>query len=164
MNELKACRLRKKLTQKEAANRIGISLRSYITYEKDGLKESTPKYRFLLQELEKENLVDETHGILSLEMIKETCTEVFNGYPVEFCYLFGSYAKGKASEESDVDLLVSTEISGLRYYEIVECLREKLHKKVDLLNLKQLLDNEELLREVMKDGIRIFRTPQKSER
>ena len=50
-----------------------------------------------------------------------------------YCYLFGSYAKGKATEQSDVDLLISTKATGLRFYEIAERLRESLHKKVDLV-------------------------------
>lgn len=156
MTELKARRLEKKLTQQEASKRIGISLRSYIMYENDESREGTPKYRFLLQELDKIEPLDETHGILSLEDIKQVCAEIFASYQVDFCYLFGSYAKGHATGESDVDLLVSTETTGLRFFELAERLRQGLHKKVDLLDLKQLVNNEELLREVLKGGIRIY--------
>ena len=77
-------------------------------------------------------------------------------YAVQYCYLFGSYAKGKATERSDVDLLVSSETTGLRFYELAEKLREKLRKKIDLLDVKQLAGNSELLNEVLKDGIRIY--------
>ncbi len=156
MIELKKLRLQKKLTQQETAKRIGISLRSYIMYENDQERENTPKYRFLIQELAKLNLVDESHGILAIDDIKNICAEVFAAYPVDFCYLFGSYAKGKAKEESDVDLLVAADITGLRFYGMAELLREGLHKKVDLLDIKQLVNNEELIREVLKGGIKIY--------
>lgn len=156
MTELKKLRLQKKLTQQETAKRIGISLRSYIMYENDQERENTPKYRFLIQELAKLNLVDESHGILAIDDIKNICAEVFAAYPVDFCYLFGSYAKGKAKEESDVDLLVAADITGLRFYGMAELLREGLHKKVDLLDIKQLVNNEELIREVLKGGIKIY--------
>jgi transcriptional regulator with XRE-family HTH domain len=59
MTELKSRRLQRKITQKEAAERIGISLRSYIMYENDESKEGTPKYRFLLQEMDRIILLDE---------------------------------------------------------------------------------------------------------
>ena len=36
------------------------------------------------------------------------CSSVFGNYSIDYCYLFGSYAKGKATEVSDVDLLIST--------------------------------------------------------
>ncbi len=156
MTELKSCRLEKKLTQLEASKRIGISLRSYIMYENDEGRTRTAKYRFLLQELQKINPLDEEHGILALDEIKSICAAVFMDYPVDFCYLFGSYAKGQAKDISDVDLLISTEVKGLRYYEIAERLRETLKKKIDLLDVKQLLNNEELLKEVLKDGIKIY--------
>ncbi len=156
MTELKSCRLEKKLTQAEAAERLGVSLRSYITYENDETKKESTKYRFLLQELRSIKPLDEEHGLLTIDTIREICSKILSEYSVEFCYLFGSYAKGKAADTSDVDLLVSTKTTGLRYYELAERLREALHKKVDLLEMKQLLNNENLLREVLKEGIRIY--------
>lgn len=156
MTELKACRQKKKLTQREAAQILGVSLRSYITYENDERKKTTPKYRFILQEMKNINPLDEEHGVLTIDEIRSACESVFEQYTVDFCYLFGSYAKGKARGGSDVDLVISTQVTGLRFYEIAERLREELHKKVDLLELKQLLKNEELLKEVLKEGIRIY--------
>ena len=156
MTELKSCRLEKKLTQKEAAALLGISLRSYITYENDESKKTTPKYRFIMHEMERINPLDEENGVLSVKDIKSVCEKVLTEYPVDFCYLFGSYAKGKAVGKSDVDLLISTEITGLKFFEITERLREKLHKKVDLLDIKQLVGNESLLREILKEGIKIY--------
>ena len=99
MTELKSLRIQKKLTQHDVSKRIGISLRSYITYENDESKEGTAKYRFLLQELEKLDPLDESHGILTIDDIRRICSDVFASYKVDFCYLFGSYAKGSAAEE-----------------------------------------------------------------
>ena len=156
MTALKEKRISKQITQQEAARRLGISLRSYIMYENDAAKENTIKYRFLLQELQKINAVDEEHGILTTEQIRMCCKEILDAYQVEYCYLFGSYAKGKATEQSDVDLLISTKETGLRFYEIAERLRECLHKKVDLLDVKQLVNNETLIDEMLKEGIKIY--------
>ena len=146
MSELRALRESRNLTQREAAQNAGISLRSYISYENDPAKENTLKYRYLMQEVGRMNQLDETHGILS----------VFPEYDIDYCYLFGSYAKGKAVETSDVDLLVSGSVTGLKFYELAEKLREELHKQVDLLDRKQLVNNEALLDEVLKDGVKIY--------
>lgn len=156
MVALKELRRSKQLTQKEVADAIGVSLRSYVSYENDPEKQGTPKYRFFLQEVERMNIIDEEHGTLTIDRIAKDCAEVFENYPVDYCYLFGSYAKGTAGETSDVDLLVSTSATGFQYFGLVEELREKLHKKVDLLDTKQLLENEELLNEVLKEGVRIY--------
>ncbi len=156
MGALKDLRNEKKLTQIQVAELVGISLRSYKSYENDKEKEGTIKYNYILDKLGAINPVDEDHGILKLEYIKEKCSEVFDEYPVHYCILFGSYAKGKAVETSDVDLLISSDIKGLKYYGMVEKLRLLLHKKVDALNLEQLKNNLQLTDEILKDGIRIY--------
>lgn len=153
---LKELRKQKKLTQKASAAYLGVPVRTYQNYENDETKRSSMKYQFMMQKLDQYGVIDEAHGILSITRIEEVCREVFSSCDVEYCYLFGSYAKGKASEESDVDLLISTSVSGMRFYEIVEELREKLKKKVDLLNVLQLKDNVELLNEILKDGVKIY--------
>ena len=81
---------------------------------------------------------------------------MFEQYDVKYAYLFGSYAKGKATEQSDVDLLVSMPLNGLRFYELVEMLREALKKKVDLLDETQLENNSTLVKEILGDGIKIY--------
>ena len=156
LTELRSLRLKSRLTQKEAARKIGISLRSYVSYENEETLAGTPKYRFLLSEMRDLARLDEEHGTLTVDEIKTVCNEILKDYPVQYCYLFGSYAKGKASVTSDVDLLISSEITGLRFYELTEKLRESLHKKIDLLDVKQLTGNAELLNEVLKDGIKIY--------
>lgn len=156
MTELKSLRLKSKMTQKEAARRIGVSLRSYVSYENEISLAGTPKYRFLLAEMNEITRLDEEHGILTVDEIQEACGTVLKDYPVQYCYLFGSYAKGKASASSDVDLLISSGTTGLRFFELTEKLREALHKKIDLLDTQQLSGNAELLNEVLKDGIKIY--------
>lgn len=156
MTELKSLRIKSGMTQQNAADRIGVSLRSYVSYENDEEKTGTPKYRFLLSEMREICRLDEEHGILTLGEIREACAEIMKDYSVQYCYLFGSYAKGKASRTSDIDLLISSGVTGLQFYGLAEKLRERLQKKVDLLDTKQLTGNEELLNEVLKDGIRIY--------
>ena len=75
---------------------------------------------------------------------------------MEYGYLFGSYAKGKATERSDVDLLVAMPTNGLKFFGLVEALREGLNKKVDVLDIGQLNNNIALTQEILKDGIKIY--------
>jgi predicted nucleotidyltransferase len=156
MSELKELRISKKLTQEEASALLGVSLRSYKSYENDESKKATIKYRYMLETLEKFNPIDEEHGILTIDDIKNACKMVLDEYSVKYCILFGSYAKGSANEKSDVDLVISTEVTGLRFFGIAERLRRELHKKVDLLDLRQLNNNAELLDEILKDGVKIY--------
>jgi len=156
MSTLKALRISKKLTQKQACELLGVSLRSYKEYENDEAKVNTLKYRSMVNELEKYTALDEEHGILTMDEIKRACRKVLDEYSVKYCILFGSYAKGTPTETSDVDLLISTDVTGLRFYGIAERLREVLCKKVDLLDLRQLTENLDLLDVILKDGVRIY--------
>ena len=156
MTELKELRIQKNMTQQEVSEKAGVSLRSYISYENDEDKTNTIKYRYLLDAVRKMNLIDEEHGILTVDQIREVCQDILDDYDIEYCFLFGSYAKGQAKEDSDVDLLISSTVTGMKFYGLVERLREALCKKVDLLDTKQLVNNEGLITEILKDGIKIY--------
>ena len=94
---LKELRKTKKLTQAACAKYLGIPLRTYQNYETDASKVGSIKYNFMLQKLEHYGFVDETHGILTIEQIKNICAPVFEQYSVEYCYLFGSYASSNCT-------------------------------------------------------------------
>ncbi len=153
---LKELRKEKKITQAECAKYLGIPLRTYQNYETDAAKVGSMKYAFMMQKLDEYGFIDETHGVLSIEQIKNACATVFQSFDVEYCYLFGSYAKGNAKEVSDVDLLIATSLSGMKFYDLVEALREELRKKVDVLNREQLKGNPNLINEILKDGVKIY--------
>ena len=156
MMTLKELRSSKSLTQKAAAALCGIPLRTYVRYENNPDAEGSLKYQYLFQEISQYGFVDENHGVLSKEDIVRSCNLVFQTYPVEYCYLFGSYAKGIATETSDVDLLLRTNITGIKFYGLVERLRETLKKNVDVLEVRQLTNNPELINEILRDGVKIY--------
>lgn len=154
--DIKQLRNKNNLTQAAASEITGIPLRTYKLYENDSSKVGSIKYNYIMEKLEEYGLVDETHGILSLEEIKTGVADVLSQYDAEYAILFGSYAKGIAAETSDIDLLVATNVSGMKFFGIAESLRTKLGKKIDLLDLNQLNGNPELLKNILGEGIRIY--------
>jgi predicted nucleotidyltransferase len=75
--------------------------------------------------------------MLTLNDIRGSINEIVVKYPIKKLSLFGSYAEGKANEESDVDFLVefsTPNISLFTLYIIKEELENKLHKQVDLIH------------------------------
>ncbi len=70
-----------------------------------------------------------------ISMIKEAVEPIAYNYGVKKMYLFGSYAKGMADEESDIDLLIEKgkpmsllKLSGMR-----QKVQEALNLSVDLV-------------------------------
>ena len=153
---LKELRRQKNITQSICAAYLNVPLCTYQNYENDPNKQDSIKYEYMMQKLDKYDFVDENHGILTVQKIKDVCSDILSSYDVEYCYLFGSYAKGVAKEDSDVDLLISTSISGIGFYDLVETLHEGLKKKVDVLNIEGLNNNLELINEILKDRIKIM--------
>ena len=153
---LKELRKQKNITQKACASYLGVPLRTYQMYEADDSRSSSIKYDYMMQKLAEYGFIDESHGILNIQQIIKTCEEILKDYDVDYCYLFGSYAKGNATESSDVDLLISSHVTGIDFYEMIELLRDSLKKNVDVLNSEQLAGNPELVNEVLKTGIKIY--------
>lgn len=153
---IKEMRISKHLTQEQAADLLQVSRRTYINYEQEKVKVSESKKAYICRVLEEYGKIDETHGILLVEDIKNICENVLNNYNVDFCYLFGSYAKGNAKENSDVDLFISMDSCGEEFYDLSESLRENLKKKVDLIHITQINKNVNLAKEIMKYGIKIY--------
>jgi len=154
MNELRETRIKKSLTQNEAAELLGISRRTYQKYESTDVFDE--KYQYLLYKMKSKTVIDEYHGILSIDYIKAAVNDILKNYNIKSCYLFGSYAKGKAKETSDIDLMIDSDITGLDFYGLIEELRVRLNKKIDLLTLNSLSNNSAMLVEILKDGIKIY--------
>lgn len=91
---------------------------------------------------------------LSDEKIK-TISDYFKSRPVLKAYLFGSYVRGEADNESDVDILVDLDYSqkiGMQFFQMKIDLEKLLNSKVDLVSsnglskyIKPLVDSEKQL-------------------
>ncbi len=78
--------------------------------------------------------------VLDVSEIKSAVTEIGDRYGVERVYLFGSYARGDAAADSDVDLRIDKGcIRGLFALSGVHlALEDRLGTKVDLLTSDSL--------------------------
>ena len=153
---IKDLRISKGLTQKEAAEIVGLSLRTYQNYEYEASTRDKFKIDNILKNLNEYQKYTEEKGVLSNDEIVNTVSLVLSKYNVSYAYLFGSYANGLANEKSDVDILISDEVKGLEFIGLVDELRSALHKKVDLIRIDDLKNNYNFLNEVLTTGVKIF--------
>ena len=98
--------------------------------------------------------------MLTIEEIREKILPICLRYDIDRAYLFGSYARGEATEDSDVDIRIEKgsnknlksllQVSGFRLN-----LEDALQKKVDLLTvlpqqpLYEIFRNKVLQEEVL---------------
>ena len=60
-------------------------------------------------------------------------------YPISRLALFGSWARGEATDQSDVDLLVEVDPTiGLRFVDLADELEAALGRRVDLVSRRAL--------------------------
>lgn len=85
----------------------------------------------------------------------EAIKDYFRTRPILKAYLFGSYVRGEADSQSDIDLLVDLDYSqkiGLQFIQMKIDLEKILHVKVDLISsngiskyIKPFIDKEKRL-------------------
>ena len=96
-------------------------------------------------------------SIYSLEDIKNKLSPVFLLYNVKSAVLFGSYAKGYANESSDIDLLVDSNLKGLKFFALLEDVKEALdEKEVDLFDVTHIDADSQIQNEINNTGVRIY--------
>lgn len=79
--------------------------------------------------------------IYTLDEIAQRVRPVAENYRLQAVYVFGSYARGDAKEDSDVDLLVDDTGSGLRglaYGGLYSDLEDALEKSIDMVTIGAL--------------------------
>lgn len=155
MNELQKRRKELGITQTQAANACGVSRRTYQTYEETDLKNET--FNILLTKLDEMGILDGSNHILNLKFIKFVCRDIFSRYPqIKCAYLYGSYARGEATGKSDVDILVVCHGIGMDFFEMESELEDLLHKKVDLQTHEQIVGSEQMLEDILVEGVKIY--------
>ncbi len=156
METLKQIRKSLHMTQVDAAKICGVSRRTYQTYEEKGNTRNT--YDEILKKLKEFGISDKGPALLNVRHIKMMTSEIFANYPeVQCAYLFGSYARNEATVESDVDIIVvAPELGGFDFAGLRHDLVKALNKEVDLVNHTTLLQSEKMLRDVLKQGVKIY--------
>lgn len=96
--------------------------------------------------------------IYSIEDIKNMVYEILANTEVEKAILFGSYAKNNPTKNSDIDILIDSKgkIRGLKFFAIVDKIREKLDKEVDVIEKLEIDKDSKIEKEIEKTGVVIY--------
>lgn len=95
--------------------------------------------------------------MLEIKTIKDRLHPVFSNYNIASATLFGSYAKGSATEKSDIDLMVDSKLRGLRFFALVEDIREALdEKEVDVFDVTHIDEGSRVQKEISATGVKIY--------
>ena len=94
--------------------------------------------------------------IYTVGQIREKTTPVAKAHGLQSVYLFGSYARGEATEQSDIDLRIVSP-SVLSLFELgglYADLEESLQKELDLVNTRGAEDD--FLNRIREDEVLLY--------
>ena len=96
--------------------------------------------------------------MLTIEEITQKLKPVFEANGVTKAILFGSYADGTATEDSDLDIVVETEphVRGWDFFGIIEDVRQCLEKEIDMIASRDIVSGSKVDMEVTQKGMVIY--------
>lgn len=96
-----------------------------------------------------------SEAVLSLNKIKEIVKPIALKYQVKEIYLFGSYARGEANDESDLDFLVfgGENFKLTMIFSLAEELREAFQKNVDVFEIHEVNKQSVFYDTIMKERL-----------
>ncbi len=92
----------------------------------------------------------------SISDITTMLTPVFDDYGISRAVLFGSVAKGTATDKSDLDLLVDSKLRGLRFVGFMEAVRRAVGMPVDVFDIEHIENGSKIDQEIHSTGVTIY--------
>ena len=95
--------------------------------------------------------------VFTITDIKALVKPIAEKYNVDEIYLFGSYARDEADQNSDLDFLVfgGQNFKLTMIFSLAEELRAILNKKVDVFEINEINRDSEFYRTIMKERLRV---------
>ena len=96
--------------------------------------------------------------MLTVNEIKAIVTPIVEVYPIQRVILFGSYARGDATENSDVDLLIDSRnrLNGFDFFGIAGRIIKKMPMKADVFEMGEINTPSSFFDAINREGVVIY--------
>ena len=96
-------------------------------------------------------------SVLSLDEIRNIVKVLLQKYRAEYALLFGSYARGEATPDSDIDIIIvgGENFTPRNIFALAEDLREMSGRDADVFELREINHGSPFYESVMKEGVKI---------
>lgn len=95
-------------------------------------------------------------AVYTISQLKERLIPIFIDNSIRKVVLFGSYGKGNATKESDIDLLVDSGLKGLCFVGFIEDIRAAVDKNVDVFDITHVEKGSKIDLEIQKTGVLMY--------
>ena len=94
--------------------------------------------------------------VTNVSEVKSALTPVFDQYHISQAILFGAVAKGTATKKSDLDLLVKSNLRGLKFVGFMEAIRQATGMPVDVFDVSHIEQGSLIDQEIQATGVKIY--------
>lgn len=88
--------------------------------------------------------------------VQSVLTPIFDRYGISRAVLFGSVAKGTATQKSDLDILVDSKLRGSKFVGFMEEIRQAVGMPVDVFDVSHIEQGSLIDREIQFTGVTIY--------
>ncbi len=81
---------------------------------------------------------------------------IFASYGIKKAVLFGSVSKGTNTENSDIDIMVDSNLKGLKFLGFLESIKQIVGTDVDLIDVSHIEKNSPVETEILRTGKVIY--------
>lgn len=98
-----------------------------------------------------------SRGVYTVEKIKDIVKPIADKYNVQSIYLFGSYARGEANENSDLDFLVfgGDKFKLTNIFALAEELRSAFQIQVDVFEINEINADSDFYSTIMNERLSV---------
>lgn len=93
--------------------------------------------------------------VYTINEIRKMIQPIAESFGVERIYLFGSYARGEANENSDLDFRIDKgKVSGFAFGGLINAIEDAFDKRVDVVTTKSL--DSDFLKSIEKEEVLLY--------
>ena len=94
----------------------------------------------------------------TIDRIRDVLLPVFEAHPIYTATIFGSYARGNATEQSDVDIVIDSygQLLNMDFYGVLDEITERLGKPVVLFEWSEIRKPSPLHTMILQEGVSIY--------
>lgn len=94
--------------------------------------------------------------MVNVNTIQTELFPVFSRYGIKKAVLFGSVSKGTNTENSDIDIMVDSNLKGLKFLGLLEDIKKVSGMDVDLIDVSHIEKNSPVEIEILRTGRVIY--------
>ena len=97
-------------------------------------------------------------AVYRIDEITDKLRPIFESSPVYKVIIFGSYAKGLALSNSDIDIVIDSkgELRGIDFFGVLDEIVETLNMDVDLFEASEIRIGSPIQNEIIQQGVVIY--------